>query len=818
MARSRSGIKRRKKAAKSSVVRDSFATILIIFAIVLLVSLAIPKAGIVTLWIANFLGMLFGTASVLLPLVILELAVFLLLKRDEALPLTVYLGIAITFLSVLTLVSVAQGGFRSGFIGNFLGQNMIVLFGSAISIIIAAGLILVSALMCGLPVSKLFVHVQEMRAQHKQEKRSLKKEEKDQYPKSLWRPNKHQSNKDETTYLGDRKTSVLARSGMRKEHPPLQEMQQDSGAYANSYDQTILLEEGEQDIPAGETVLLSGRGTSDFADQRDGEASESTYGEKGKEAGKRPKLKAHKRGDVQNDNTQNIQQSRDDASGHKRPGESEHASLILPSLDILTKNTGGVAGAPSDAELARTQARLQATLEEFNLKSKVKGFISGPLVTTFQIEMGEGERVNKITNLEDDIALALATTSVRIFAPIPGTSLVGIEIPNRKRTNVFLGDVLPFAQDKPLEIAVGLDSEGKPVIIDLASLPHLLVAGTTGSGKSVMLNAAIMSILMRSTPEQVRFILVDPKRVEFTTYVGLPHLYVPVVNEPQKAASALQWAVAEMVRRLKVFEKAGVRDIKAYNKRIDKGELTRDDGAPEEKIPYFVIVIDELADLMMVAGKDVEASIVRIAQLGRAAGIHLIIATQRPSADVVTGLIKANIDNRVALSVDNGMNSRIIIDQNGAEKLLGNGDMLVKLRGEKPRRIQGCYVSDPEVTSAISYIRDQVQPEYHDEILNVSAPATLVGGPSEADANVDPLFWRAAHVVVDSGIGSTSGIQRRLSVGYARAGRIMDMLEEHGIVGPPEGSKPREVLISEEELIELESGATLRGDEEQDAE
>ena len=309
-------------------------------------------------------------------------------------------------------------------------------------------------------------------------------------------------------------------------------------------------------------------------------------------------------------------------------------------------------------------------------------------MTTFKLQPGEGERVSKISSLEDDIALSLAAQSVRIFAPIPGTSLVGIEIPNRKRQNVNLGDVLPYVKGGPLELAIGRDAEGTPVVADLAKMPHLLIAGTTGSGKSVMINSIITTLLMRSLPEDVRLIMVDPKRVELAGYNGLPHLYVPVVTEPKQAASALQWAVSEMERRLKVFERLNVRKISTYNEKQAAGEFEHYDNPPQ-KMPYLVIIIDELSDLMMVAGKDVEASIVRIAQLGRAAGIHLIVATQRPSSNVVTGLIKANITNRIAFNVATGIDSRVIIDQMGAEKLTGLGDMLFsKVDWGKPRRIQ----------------------------------------------------------------------------------------------------------------------------------
>jgi len=423
------------------------------------------------------------------------------------------------------------------------------------------------------------------------------------------------------------------------------------------------------------------------------------------------------------------------------------------------------------------------------------------------VQPGEGERVSRISSLEDDIALSLAAQSVRIFAPIPGTSLVGIEIPNRKRQNVNLGDVLPYVQGGPLELAIGRDAEGSPIVADLAKMPHLLIAGTTGSGKSVMINSIVMALLMRTYPEDVRLIMVDPKRVELAGYNGLPHLYVPVVTEPKQAASALQWAVSEMERRLKIFERVGVRKISTFNEKQASGAFDHYDNPPA-KMPYLVIIIDELSDLMMVAGKDVEASIVRIAQLGRAAGIHLIVATQRPSSNVVTGLIKANITNRIAFNVATGIDSRVIIDQVGAEKLTGYGDMLFsKVDWGKPKRIQGCFVSDEEIAAVTEFVKEQGEAEYHEEILSAVVPATLSGGggASSGHSDDDPLIWEAARIVVDSRLGSTSGLQRRLKVGYARAGRIMDMLEEKGVVGPPDGSKPREVLLNEEELAELQA-------------
>lgn len=500
-----------------------------------------------------------------------------------------------------------------------------------------------------------------------------------------------------------------------------------------------------------------------------------------------------------------------DDGAAENEGEEEDG-LKLPPLEILHANPQSASAASSDKELEQTAESLQSTLLEFGRSARVVGWIAGPTVTTFKLQPGEGERVSKISSLEDDIALSLAAQSVRIFAPIPGTSLVGIEIPNRKRQNVNLGDVLPYVKGGPLELAIGRDAEGTPVVADLAKMPHLLIAGTTGSGKSVMINSIITTLLMRALPEDVRLIMVDPKRVELAGYNGLPHLYVPVVTEPKQAASALQWAVSEMERRLKVFERLNVRKISTYNEKQAAGEFEHYDNPPQ-KMPYLVIIIDELSDLMMVAGKDVEASIVRIAQLGRAAGIHLIVATQRPSSNVVTGLIKANITNRIAFNVATGIDSRVIIDQMGAEKLTGLGDMLFsKVDWGKPRRIQGCFVSDDEINEIVEFVKSQSEPDYHEEILSAVAPASMsMAGGGIVRTGVaepqddDPLIWEAAHIVVESQLGSTSGLQRRLKVGYARAGRIMDMLEEKGVVGPPDGSKPREVLLDEEGLAALES-------------
>ena len=488
----------------------------------------------------------------------------------------------------------------------------------------------------------------------------------------------------------------------------------------------------------------------------------------------------------------------------------------LPPMNLLA--TGGARRGSTEEELREVAAELQGTLEDFGVMASVVGWVEGPTVTLFKVDLPSGVRVSKVTNLTDDIALALAAPGVRIFAPIPGTNYVGIEVPNRNRQMVYLPDVLAAAGPGPLQVAIGEDVEGHAIVHDLAKMPHVLIAGTTGSGKSVEVNSMIMSILMRATPAEVRFIMVDPKRVEFAPYEGIPHLYVPVVTECREASSALSWAVAEMERRLKMFSKCGVRNIITFNEKAraaqaaDEAAEKRGEEPPEnpygEPIPYIVIVIDELADLMMNVGKEVEFSISRIAQLARAAGIHLIIATQRPSTNVVTCLIKANITCRIGLTVASGIDSRVILDSTGAENLIGMGDMLLaKPEYPKPIRIQGPYIPDDEIAAVVAHLKSQGEPEYHSEILKTNVVTLGDSSPSgeggsEAD---DPLLWEAADVVVSSDLGSTSNLQRRLKVGYARAGRIMDQLEEKGIVGPANGSRPREVLVDQMELETLKA-------------
>ncbi len=483
----------------------------------------------------------------------------------------------------------------------------------------------------------------------------------------------------------------------------------------------------------------------------------------------------------------------------------------LPPLDCLNPPKLSLGGG-SEAELRDNAEKLIEVLQSFGVRTTLVDIARGPSVTRYELAPAAGVKLSKITGLADDIALNLAASGVRI-APIPGKTAVGIEVPNKDRDAVNLREVIESpeykkgAQKSKLSVALGKDISGKICTMDIAKMPHLLIAGTTGSGKSVCVNAMILSILYNATPEEVKLVMIDPKKVEFSKYNGIPHLLVPVVTEPAKAAGSLQWAVREMLNRYQKFSDTGVRDIKGYNQMAA--------GDPDmEVMPQIVIFIDELADLMMATPKEVEDSICRLAQMARAAGMHMVIATQRPSVDVITGLIKANIPSRLSLYVASAVDSRTILDMTGAEKLLGNGDLLFNPVGvSKPTRIQGCFSSDKEIENVVTFIKSQEESEYDESIIKdieAAAAATEnanqkgggVNAPSGGGDSSDDLFEQAIQVVLEAGQASTSMLQRKLGVGYARAGRIIDELEEHGIIGEYQGSKPRAVLITKQQWLE----------------
>ncbi len=492
--------------------------------------------------------------------------------------------------------------------------------------------------------------------------------------------------------------------------------------------------------------------------------------------------------------------------------QMERPVYCYPPIDLLYKARSN--GMDATAEMRENTTRLNETLASFKIEAHIINVTRGPSVTRYEVELDKGVRLNKLTTIADDIALSLGASGVRIAA-IPGKiSVVGIEVPNRAVTTVSLRDVIDspeFAKAKSKSsFAVGKDIGGSNIVGNIAKLPHMLIAGTTGSGKSVCMNSIIISLLYKASPEDVKLIMIDPKMVELGIYNGIPHLLIPVVTDPKKAAGSLQWAVTEMMRRYKTMSDAGVRDLESYNSIAE-----HEDG---HRLPQVVVIIDELADLMLVAAKEVEESICRIAQMGRAAGIHLVIATQRPSADVITGLMKANIPSRIAFAVASAMESRIILDTQGAEKLVGKGDMLFSPIGSgKPLRVQGCFVSDPEVEAVASYVKENYNTNYDQTVMDeIEKKAAQTGSsksvtasdpdPEEEAIAGDEMLPAAVDVFMETGQASVSMLQRRLKLGYARAARIVDEMEEKGIVGPFQGSKPRAILVTKEQWEAMKAG------------
>ena len=524
---------------------------------------------------------------------------------------------------------------------------------------------------------------------------------------------------------------------------------------------------------------------------------------------------------IENDLFKKEEEQKEDKT--KQVLQLEHAMIVedenyqYPPIEILSKGEKKTIKGGAKA-LTDVATRLQKTLYSFGVQAKVENVTVGPAITRYELKPAEGVRVSKIANLADDIALNLAAETIRIEAPIPGKQAVGIEVPNQEKEMVHLRDVLEsdeFAESKSkMSVALGKDVAGKVAIADMAKMPHTLIAGSTGSGKSVCINTIITSIIYKAKPSEVKLVMVDPKVVELSVYNGIPHLLIPVVTDPKKAAGALAWAVQEMDNRYNLFAQKGVRDLKGYNALIEKEEGVG-------KLPQILIIIDELADLMMVAAKEVEDSICRLAQKARAAGMHLIIATQRPSVDVITGIIKANIPSRIAFAVSSQVDSRTILDQVGAEKLLGKGDMLYYPTGAaKPTRIQGAFVSDEEVEKIVSFVKTNGEATYNEDILDSIEKSGKTDkeiqdtNSKDPDDNTDEHLMEAIDLVVETGQASTSFIQRKFNVGYARAGRIIDQMEERGIISGYQGSKPRQVLMSKERWEELKMGTPSEDNQE----
>lgn len=803
--------------------RDIVGVGFIILGIVLFIAAAAPAGAIVTDFLSESLHVVFGVGCYIMPFFLVAIGGAVLYRmQSERMSLRVTLGLSLILVALLGIIALFTPTTgtgpaalfdrialvtHGGYVGAALAWVGLTLFGPAISAILLIGVAIVGVIVIGFSISAFLEKVRARCDLDGEGAASL-------IPDAFGSMRRGRG-KPPLTTMAESADLPPAAHGAPTARISLGEQprRRSRGAAADAVpDAAVTRQLGAQ--KTGGLVPIQAPDPREVAEVEDISAVEPAAPMTRKLGRRRQAAEAAEREAAK---TKPV--SKKTAPKKKKEAPAQPISkdgFQLPPMNLLA--TGGARRGSTEEELREVAAELQGTLEDFGVMASVVGWVEGPTVTLFKVDLPSGVRVSKVTNLTDDIALALAAPGVRIFAPIPGTNYVGIEVPNRNRQMVYLPDVLAAAGPGPLQVAIGEDVEGHAIVHDLAKMPHVLIAGTTGSGKSVEVNSMIMSILMRATPAEVRFIMVDPKRVEFAPYEGIPHLYVPVVTECREASSALSWAVAEMERRLKMFSKCGVRNIITFNEKAraaqaaDEAAEKRGEEPPEnlygEPIPYIVIVIDELADLMMNVGKEVEFSISRIAQLARAAGIHLIIATQRPSTNVVTGLIKANITCRIGLTVASGIDSRVILDSTGAENLIGMGDMLLaKPEYPKPIRIQGPYIPDDEIAAVVAHLKSQGEPEYHSEILKTNVVTLGDSSPSgeggsEAD---DPLLWEAADVVVSSDLGSTSNLQRRLKVGYARAGRIMDQLEEKGIVGPANGSRPREVLVDQMELETLKA-------------
>ena len=695
-----------------------------------------------------------------------------------------------------TLGASNQGG---GAIGTLAAVFLVKMLGNVGAIALSLGVsIMLFVFVCGIDVANIIGTLVEKHIERKDEKQILKEEKR----------------KEREEYIAMRRKEMQAQR---------QEKAKEANIHINKYDnQPNIANNNDQISPEQIKINLNGRVLEDEKKPKKGLKSllkkEKTEAAKPSIAQTASSIMQidEETGEILEDGNNNlfVQQEEQKEDKTKQVLQLEHTmaveedNYVFPPVDILSEvEKPSLKGGTQS--LKETAARLQKTLYSFGVSAKVENVTVGPAITRYELKPAEGVRVSKIANLSDDIALNLAAETIRIEAPIPGKQAVGIEVPNKEKEMVGLREVIEsdeFKNNKSkLSVALGKDVAGSPVIANIAKMPHVLIAGSTGSGKSVCINTIITSIIYNAKPSEVKLVMVDPKVVELSVYNGIPHLLIPVVTDPKKAAGALAWAVQEMDNRYNLFAEKGVRDLAGYNKALESENMG--------KLPQIVVIVDELADLMMVAAKDVEESICRLAQKARAAGMHLVIATQRPSVDVITGLIKANVPSRIAFAVSSQVDSRTILDQVGAEKLLGKGDMLYFPAGAaKPTRVQGAFVSDEEVEQIVDFIKSNGTAVYSQELLDSiensgkEAEGTKGSGDASSEDDTDPFLNDAIDTVVETGQASTSFIQRRFKVGYARAGRIIDQMEERGVISGYQGSKPREVLWTLEKLAELKMG------------
>ena len=795
--------KRKSKGRKSKKVSTDFGVVITIIFSILLTVLIYTESGYIGIMLSDFFGGMFGIIKYVLPIGSFAVAIKMACKNDDGYISSRIFQYSLLLIFIAVILSVYQicngqinieqnisdivkdayalgaNNIGGGALGTIAAVPLFKLLGKVGTIILSIGLALIMfSITFGIDISKIisnWIEAGVEKSKEKRESRIVAREELD--------------DKEE-----------LARAEIRKEGKRAKTIKENRKAYLEVED-----DKNNEVVPEQIKINLNGRTIEE-------------------DASGRKKFK-HAKNDIVPlgiENKQKMEPDYIEGNLFKKEEEKkeekvkevlqlEHAVAVedehyeYPPVELLSKGTKKAIKGGAKA-LTDVATRLQKTLYSFGVQAKVENVSVGPAITRYELKPAEGVRVSKIANLADDIALNLAAETIRIEAPIPGKQAVGIEVPNTEKETVHFRDVVEsdaFQDSKSkLSVALGKDVAGNMEIADIAKMPHALIAGATGSGKSVCINTIITSIIYKAKPSEVKFVMVDPKVVELSVYNGIPHLLIPVVTDPKKAAGALAWAVQEMDNRYNVFAQKGVRDLKGYNALAEKEEETG-------TLPQIVIIIDELADLMMVAAKEVEDSICRLAQKARAAGMHLIIATQRPSVDVITGIIKANIPSRIAFAVSSQVDSRTILDQVGAEKLLGKGDMLFYPSGApKPVRVQGAFVSDEEVEKIVSFVKSNGVATYNEDILDSiensnKTDKELADEAAAGEDDTDPLLRDAIDVVVETGQASTSFIQRRFKVGYARAGRIIDQMEERGIISGYQGSKPRQVLMTLERLQEL---------------
>ena len=819
--------KRRYKKKKKSASNLDIAIVTLIVLSVLLAVLIYTKSGVIGIKLNEILGGMFGIMQYVLPIGMFIVAIKIACDGTEDLtPKLVQYGIAIISLSIVfSVFQISSGELQSskelselvkdsyylgsqskggGAIGAVAAVPLAKLLGDVGAVILCIGIaIILLVFTFGVNLSEI-INMFLDRVEDKREERFERKEELEK-ERQKEKTKKHESEEYDETPAQRRK---------RQREERRQKQQQAMKEHLRDKD------------PMEEQIKINfGGRIVEGTDEKMGLKKYDHSGEDLEPLTKQSKMKKRQMAmqesepDVIESNLfKDVEEQKEEKK--KAVLQLEHAQIVedehyeYPPVEILSKPSKRTIKGGAKT-LTETATRLQKTLYSFGVSAKVENVSVGPAITRYELKPAEGVRVSKIANLADDIALNLAAETIRIEAPIPGKQAVGIEVPNKEKEAVHLREVLDsdeFKENKSkLAVALGKDVAGNIQLADIAKMPHVMIAGSTGSGKSVCINTIITSIIYHAKPSEVKFVMVDPKVVELSVYNGIPHLLIPVVTDPRKAAGALAWAVQEMEDRYSKFANKGVRDLKGYNKAIEKENEVG-------KLPQIVIIIDELADLMMVAKNDVEDAICRLAQKARAAGMHLVIATQRPSVDVITGLIKANIPSRIAFAVSSQVDSRTILDSVGAEKLLGKGDMLYFPSGApKPYRVQGAFVSDDEVEKIVDFIKSNGTATYSEDILesieNSNKTDKELAQEQAQDDDADPFLMDAIQTVVETGQASTSFIQRRFKVGYARAGRIIDQMEERGVISGYQGSKPREVLMSLERLNELKMSGDMQTEE-----